>query len=140
MAIMNAEVIVVGPGSLYTSILPNLMVPGMIETIKASPALKVFVCNVASQHGETDNFNVSDYMRVLDDHVHDNVFDFVLVNSNLNHTPTGGQTQVMFDYQLAQRINPQARFLAADVVNTRIPSHHDPEKLARVIVKKVWEA
>jgi uncharacterized cofD-like protein len=49
LAIMNAELVVVGPGSLYTSILPNLMVPGMVRTIKESPALKVFVCNVASQ-------------------------------------------------------------------------------------------
>ncbi len=140
MAIMNAEVIVIGPGSLYTSILPNLMVPGMVDAIKASPALKVFVCNVASQHGETDNFNVSDYMRVLLDHVSDSFFDFVIVNSNLNHMPTGGQSQVIFDYQEAQRLVPQARFIAADVVNTRIPSHHDPNKLARVIIKRVWEA
>jgi len=140
MAIMNAEVIVIGPGSLYTSILPNLMVPGMVQAIKASPALKVFVCNVASQHGETDNFNVSDYQRVLADHVDDMPFDFIVVNSNLNHMPTGGQTQVIFDYQDAQRLDPRARFIAADVVNSRIPSHHDPEKVAKVIIKRVWEA
>jgi uncharacterized cofD-like protein len=140
MALMNAEVIVIGPGSLYTSILPNLMVPGMVEAINASPALKVFVCNVASQHGETDNFNVSDYMRVLQDHVRDDIFDFVIVNSNLNHLPTGGQSQVIFDYQEAQRLTPSTRFIAADVVNTHIPSHHDPEKLAKILIKKVWEA
>jgi uncharacterized cofD-like protein len=140
MAIMNAEVIVIGPGSLYTSILPNLMVPGMVHAIKASPALKVFVCNVASQHGETDNFNVSDYQRVLADHVDDMPFDFIIVNSNLNHTPTGGQSQVIFDYQDAQRLDPRARFIAADVVNSKIPSHHEPEKLAKVIIKRVWEA
>ncbi len=140
MALMNAEVIVVGPGSLYTSILPNLMVPGMVDAIKASPALKVFVCNVASQHGETDNFNVSDYMRVLQDHVRDHIFDFVIVNSNLNHMPTGGQSQVIFDYQEAQRLAPSTRFIAADVVNTRIPSHHDSDKLSRILIKKVWEA
>ena len=140
MAIMNAEVIVIGPGSLYTSILPNLMVPGMVHAIKASPALKVFVCNVASQHGETDNFSVSDYQRVLADHVGDMPFDFIIVNSNLNHTPTGGQTQVIFDYQDAQRLDPRARFIAADVVNAKIPSHHESEKLAKVIIKRVWEA
>jgi uncharacterized cofD-like protein len=140
MAIMNAEVIVIGPGSLYTSILPNLMVPGMVHAIKASPALKVFVVNVASQHGETDNFNVSDYQRVLADHVDDMPFDFIVVNSNLNHLPTGGQSQVIFDYQDAQRLAPRARFIAADVVNSKIPSHHDSEKLAKVIIKRVWEA
>src|SRR5438874_7504020 len=140
MAIMNAEVIVIGPGSLYTSILPNLMVPGMMHAIKASPALKVFVVNVASQHGETDNFNVSDYLRVLADHVEQLPLDFIVVNSNLNHMPTGGQSQVIFDFQEAQRMEPRARFIAADVVNTRIPSHHDPEKLSKVLIKRVWEA
>src|SRR5205823_8031520 len=79
LAIINAELIVVGPGSLYTSILPNLMVPGMVRTIKESPALKVFVCNVASQHGETDSYNVSDYLKVLHAHVGENLFDFVIV-------------------------------------------------------------
>jgi uncharacterized cofD-like protein len=140
LAIMNAELIVVGPGSLYTSILPNLMVPGMVQTIKESPALKVFVCNLASQHGETDDYNVSDYLQVLHDHVGENLFDFVLVNSNLNRLPTGGQTQVMFDYQEATRVSPRTRFIAGDLVNIRIPSHHDPDKLARLIMKRVWEA
>jgi len=140
LAIMNAEIIVVGPGSLYTSILPNLLVPGMVRAIKESPALKVFVCNVASQHGETDNYNVSDYLRVLREHTDEDLYDFAIVNSNLSHLPTGGQSQVIFDYQVIQRHSPEIRFIAADVVNVRIPSHHDPSKLARVVMKRVWEA
>jgi uncharacterized cofD-like protein len=140
LAIMNAEVIVVGPGSLYTSILPNLLVPGMVRAISESPALKVFVCNVASQHGETDNYNVSDYLRVIREHTGCDLFDFAVVNSNLSHTPTGGQSQVLFDLQDVQRQFPTIRFIAADVVNVRIPSHHDPTKLARVVIKRVWEA
>jgi uncharacterized cofD-like protein len=140
LAIMNAEVIVVGPGSLYTSILPNLLVPGMVSAIRESPALKVFVCNVASQFGETDDYNVSDYLRVLRQHTGEDLFDFALVNSNLAHLPTGGQSQVVFDMGQAQKEHPQTRFIAADVVNVRIPSHHDPQKLARLVMKRVWEA
>jgi uncharacterized cofD-like protein len=140
LAIMNAEVIIVGPGSLYTSILPNLLVPGMVRAIKESAALKVFVCNVASQHGETDNYNVSDYLKVLRDHTEEDLFDFAIVNSNLAHTPTGGQSQVVFDLQAGERRFPGLRFIAADVVNLRIPSHHDPAKLAKVVMKRVWEA
>src|SRR5262249_17472203 len=131
LALMNAEIIVVGPGSLYTSILPNLLVPGMIRAIKESPALKVFVCNVASQHGETDGYNVLDYLRVLPEHICEDLFDFALVNSNLSHLPTGGQSQVLFDAAQVQREFPRTRFIPADVVNVRIPSHHDPNKLAR---------
>jgi uncharacterized cofD-like protein len=140
LALVNAELILVGPGSLYTSILPNLLVPGMVRAMKASPALKVFVCNVASQHGETDDYNVSDYLRVLREHTGEDLFDFAVVNSNLSHTPTGGQSQVMFDYQVVQREFPDLRFVAGDVVNVRIPSHHDPEKLARLLMKRVWES
>jgi uncharacterized cofD-like protein len=138
-AIMNAELVVIGPGSLYTSILPNLLVEGMVEAIKASPALKVYICNLASQEGETEGYDVDDYLRVLQEHIGANIFDFVLVNSNNSHLPTGGQTQVIFRPEDSTR-HPEVRFIGADVVNVRIPSHHDPDKLARSIMRKVWQA
>src|SRR5207249_4979702 len=78
-AIINAELIIVGPGSLYTSILPNLLVEGMVEAIKASAALKLYICNLAAQPGETDGYGVQDYLRVIREHVGANLFDFVLV-------------------------------------------------------------
>jgi uncharacterized cofD-like protein len=138
-AILNAELVVIGPGSLYTSILPNLLVEGMVEAIKASPALKVLVCNLASQKGETDGYDVDDYLRVIREHVGSNLFDFVLVNSNHSHMPTGGQAQVIFKSEDAST-HPEVRFIAADVVNVRLPSHHDPDKLARTIMRRVWQA
>jgi uncharacterized cofD-like protein len=138
-AILNAELIIVGPGSLYTSILPNLLVEGMVEAIKASPALKLYICNLAEQRGETEHYSVDDYLRVIRDHVGANLFDFVLVNSNNSHSPTGGQEPVIFRAADTQR-HPEVRFIPADVVNVRIPSHHDPDKLARTIMRKVWQA
>src|ERR1700693_1348624 len=138
-AILNAEVVVIGPGSLYTSILPNLLVEGMVEAIKASPALKVYICNLAAQNGETEGYEVDDYLRVIREHVCANLFDFVLVNSNLSHTPTGGQSQVIFRSADSNK-HPEVRFIAADVVNVKLPSHHDPDKLARTIMRKVWQA
>lgn len=138
-AIMSAELVVIGPGSLYTSILPNLLVEGMVEAIKASPALKVYICNLASQEGETEGYDVDDYLRVLHEHIGANIFDFVLVNSNNSHLPTGGQSQVIFRPEDSTR-HPEVRFIGADVVNVRIPSHHDPDKLARSIMRKVWQA
>jgi len=138
-AILNAELVVIGPGSLYTSILPNLLVEGMVEAIKASPALKVLVCNLASQKGETEGYDVDDYLRVIHEHVGSNLFDFVLVNSNHSHMPTGGQAQVIFKSEDAAS-HPEVRFIAADVVNVRLPSHHDPDKLARTIMRRVWQA
>jgi uncharacterized cofD-like protein len=138
-AILNAELVVIGPGSLYTSILPNLLVEGMVEAIKASPALKVYICNLASQRGETDGYNVDDYLRVIREHVGSNLFDFVVVNSNHAHLPTGGQSQVVFRPEDSSQ-HPEVRFIGADVVNVRVPSHHDPDKLARSIMRKVWQA
>src|ERR1700694_105955 len=138
-AILNAELIIVGPGSLYTSIMPNLLVEGMVEVIKASPALKVYICNLAAQNGETEGYGVDDYLRVIREHVGANLFDFVLVNSNVSHTPTGGQSQVIFRPADSTK-HPEVRFIAADVVNVKLPSHHDPEKLARTIMRKVWQA
>src|SRR6266550_243714 len=138
-AILNAELIIVGPGSLYTSILPNLLVEGMVEAIKASAALKLYICNLAAQPGETDGFGVQDYLRVIREHVGANLFDFVLVNSNTTHAPTGGQAAVIFRPADITR-HPEVRFIASDVVNTRKPSHHDSDKLARTIMRKVWQA
>jgi len=138
-AILNAELITVGPGSLYTSILPNLLVEGMVEAIKASPALKLYICNLAAQPGETEGYGVDDYLRVIREHVGANLFDFVLVNSNTSHPPTGGQAPVIFRPVDTTR-HPEVRFIASDVVNVRIPSHHDPDKLARTIMRKVWQA
>jgi uncharacterized cofD-like protein len=138
-AILSAELVVIGPGSLYTSILPNLLVEGMVEAIKASPALKVYICNLAAQHGETDGYDVDDYLRVIHEHVGSNIFDFVMVNSNNSHLPTGGQSQVVFRPEDLSK-HPEVRFIGADVVNVRLPSHHDPDKLARSIMRKVWQA
>ena len=139
LAILNADVITIGPGSLYTSILPNLLVRGMVDALRASPALKVFICNVASENGETDNFNVSDFLRVMEEHVGTNLFDFVIVNSNYSHTPTGGQSKVMFDPPKAV-VGRDMHFILVDVVNQRVPSHHDSDKLARAVMKRVWHA
>ncbi len=138
-AILNAELVIVGPGSLYTSILPNLLVEGMVEAIKASPALKVYICNLAAQSGETEGYGVDDYLRVIRDHVGANLFDFVLVNSNTAHAPTGGQAPVIFRASDTSK-HPEVRFIASDVVNVKIPSHHDSDKLARTIMRKVWQA
>src|ERR1051325_4071023 len=138
-AILNAELIIVGPGSLYTSILPNLLVEGMVEAIKASAALKLYICNLAAQPGETDGYGVQDYLRVIREHVGANLFDFVLVNSNTQSPPPGGQmTVVSRPTDVAK--HPEVRFIASDVVNVRKPSHHDSDKLARTIMRKVWQA
>ncbi|MCM8789951.1 MAG: YvcK family protein, partial [Candidatus Omnitrophica bacterium] len=80
-AIQQARIIILGPGSLYTSIIPNLLIKEIAEAIVSSSALKVYVCNIMTQPGETDNFTASDHIRTLILHSHPRIFDFCLVNS-----------------------------------------------------------
>jgi 2-phospho-L-lactate transferase/gluconeogenesis factor (CofD/UPF0052 family) len=110
----------------------------MVRAIRESPALKVFVCNVASQHGETDGFDVSDYLRVVREHAGGDLFDFVIVNSNLSHPPGGGQCPVRFCSEQAVREQPHVRFITGDVIDPELPSHHDPGKLARLLMQRIW--
>ena len=79
-AIMNADQIVLGPGSLFTSILPNLMIKNVGEAVKKTKAEVVYICNIMTQKGETDHFTDADHVRVLNRHLGEKVIDTVLVN------------------------------------------------------------
>ena len=80
-AIEEADYIIMGPGSLYTSIIPNLVISKVSEKIRESNAKKIYVCNVMTQHGETDNYSVSDHVVAINKHVEENIFDLVIANS-----------------------------------------------------------
>ena len=140
-AILAAELIIVGPGSLYTSILPNLLIEGMVEALRASPAVKVYVCNIAGQPGETMGFSVSEHLKTIEEHVGVSLFDYVIVNSNVGlplppSAVEAGMTRVGFDRDQAtlQPVN----YILADVASSQISTHHDPEKLSKVIMKRIW--
>ncbi|WP_209863529.1 gluconeogenesis factor YvcK family protein [Paenibacillus shirakamiensis] len=80
-AILEADAILIGPGSLYTSIIPNLLVPKLAEAILSNTeAIKIFVCNVMTQPGETDDYAVSDHLAAIYEHVGHQLFDYVIVN------------------------------------------------------------
>ena len=80
-AIEEADYIIMGPGSLYTSIIPNLVISNVSEKIRESNAKKIYVCNVMTQHGETDNYSVCDHIIAINKHVEENIFDLVIANS-----------------------------------------------------------
>src|SRR3972149_4879807 len=82
-SILEADLIVIGPGSLYTTVMPNLLVEDIARALKASSAVKVYVCNVATQEGETDNLDASDHVLAFTNHTSSNIIDYVLVNNNL---------------------------------------------------------
>ncbi|HEU5140451.1 MAG TPA: YvcK family protein [Bacillales bacterium] len=80
-AIEDADLIVIGPGSLYTSILPNLLVPGLGDAVRQANAKKVYICNVMTQYGETNDFTAADHVQALVDHIHYSFIDTIVVNS-----------------------------------------------------------
>ena len=80
-AIGEADAIVFGPGSLYTSILPNLLVEGIVDTILKARAVKIYICNVMTQHGETDGYKASDHVEALLKHSHHAIIDYAIVNT-----------------------------------------------------------
>jgi uncharacterized cofD-like protein len=118
-AILEADVIVLGPGSLYTSVLPNLLVEGVRRAFVASPALKVYVCNVATQPGETDGFSLSDHVAAIEEHIGGHYLHRVVVNNNLGGTlPNADRSQpVTVDSALENGI----RLLQTDVVSSLRP-------------------
>ncbi|HEA47499.1 MAG TPA: YvcK family protein, partial [bacterium] len=81
-AIKEAEIIIIGPGSLYTSVMPNLLIRGMVETIENSKAIKIYVCNIMTQAEETDDYSASDHIRAIYKHTGRKFLDYVLVNTS----------------------------------------------------------
>ena len=79
-AIEEADAIILGPGSLYTSIIPNLLVPGIVPAIQASRAAKIYVCNVMTQHGETKGYTAADHLQAIYDHAAEDLVDYIIVN------------------------------------------------------------
>ena len=143
LALVNAEMVIIGPGSLFTSILPNLLVDGMVEALRRSPAIKVYVCNVATQPGETTGFQLHDHLEVLEQHVGMGLFDYVVANSNFGvrlppSAQAAGVRRVSCDLRAVQARGNSTRYILADVVDPRVSSHHDPDKLARILMTRVW--
>ena len=128
-AILNADMIVIGPGSLYTSILPNLLVQDLLGAIRASRAIKVYVCNIATQSGETDLFSCYDHVRALEEHVGDNLFDVVLCNSNYEGALNEGSQWVKAD----EKILADSRAFCTDLIHETQPWRHDSAKLATAL-------
>ena len=137
-AILQADLIICGPGSLMTSVLPNLLVEGIRRAIEVSPALKVYVCNVATQHGETDAFNVSQHYDALREHLKGtSPFDFVLANSNTEAVlPEEWHSEPV---RVDRMTLEGARVVKADVIAEENRYRHDSKKLADALIRLYYE-
>src|SRR6185503_20631515 len=138
-ALINADVVVVGPGSLYTSVLPNLLVDGVASTLSAVESVRVYVANLMTQPGETDGMSLDDHLRVLRDHTGHDLFDYILVNgtqptqAQLAPYRREGAQLIRLDGLL--RAAGRAKVLEADLLDIGSDHvRHDGAKLAAAIL------
>lgn len=132
-AIAEADMIVVGPGSLFTSIMPNLLVGGIADALRHSPARRVLVVNVANQRGETEGFTAACYLYAVAEHLGALPFEYVVVND-----PAVVAAKTSMDPACLVAVDEDISVfgptpIVADVADETNPLHHDPAKLARVL-------
>ena len=138
-SIAEADLIVIGPGSLYTSILPSLLVSQITDAIRASHAIRVFVCNVATQTGETQGYDLADHLAAVERHTSPGLIDVVLANNQFGAKKPGSSVAepVRLRWPPAS-VWPMAntpRLALEDVVDWDNSHHHDPTRLAAAVMK-----
>ena len=138
-AIRAADLVVIGPGSLYTSILPNLLVPDIQKAIREGTAPCLYICNVMTQPGETDHFTVSDHLNTLIQHIGEGIIDYVLVNSGMPSQPVieryaaAGAAPVRIDEEEVAKLG--ITMVQADLLGPGRGAVHDASVLADELVR-----
>lgn len=142
-AIEEADAIVIGPGSLYTSIIPNLLVKGITRAIVRSNSPRIYVCNVMTQSGETDGYTGFDHLQALLSHTHPYLVDYCILNTS---TPP---KEILAKYESesafpvfpdSERIkNLGIETIEDDVISTTNYVRHNPEKLAKIIIDLIFK-
>ncbi|SHK83589.1 conserved hypothetical protein, cofD-related [Selenomonas ruminantium] len=141
-ALTNADAIILGPGSLYTSIMPNLLVDGVAEAIRKSKAIKIYICNVMSQPGETDGYTASMHAKAIIDHGGKGIIDYMLVNDATispemqDYYASKGAYPVEVDEEAINALG--VGFVKADIINENEVIRHDPDKLSKAVMNMVY--
>lgn len=138
-SLLEADAIILGPGSLYTSIMPNILIPEIVEAIQQSSASKIYVCNVMTQKGETETLDAVGHVARIVDKIGSGVLDYVIVNNRdismemKEKYAKEGSQPVKLD---RERLNSfGVEVIEADVVNQTEVVRHNPVKLAKVLLK-----
>ncbi len=140
-AIRAADVITIGPGSLYTSILPNLLVARVAESIGAARAVKIFICNLMTQPGETDGYTARQHIATVKRYAPEIRFDYIIVNHRpitdrqaARYAAEGAHQIGLTDHLVEEAFGDEAEVVRADLLDEGEKVRHSPEKLARVIM------
>lgn len=136
-AIQEADVIVLGPGSLFTSILPSLLMPRIRDAVLASTAVRIYVCNVAMQDGETSGFDLADHLEALAAHTAPGLVDVVLANNHVVSDGTDGSHSDPVRLRWPPAGPAAPRLVLDDVIDAAHPHHHDPARLSAAVLRLV---
>ena len=139
-AIRQADLILVGPGSLYTSVIPNLLIQGVTDTIAGSRATCVYIANLMTQPGETQHYSVADHVRAIYDHTRPGLFDFVVVN----RMPVSTRVLRRYEAQGAEPVDPSldelermgVGYVTGEFLQEEGVVRHDQTRLARLLINK----
>ncbi len=134
-AIAEAELVVIGPGSLYTSLLPSLLIPAIGAAIGAAPGLRVYVCNVAMQRGETEGFDLADHVEALERGAGRALVDVVLANDDFGAARPAGEAPQPVSLRWPPNLSPAPRLVLDAVVDPAYAHHHDPARLATALLR-----
>jgi uncharacterized cofD-like protein len=134
-ALLDADLIVAGPGSLFTSLLPNLLVREIAQAVAMSTAVRVYVSNVAAQRGETNRYNAGDHIAAIEAHVGKGLFPIVLANSNRDVPFEAHEGIEMVKPSFPRDRSYQA--VTADLVDRSYPWRHDSSKLAQALLSQL---
>ena len=133
-AIADADLIVLGPGSLYTSLLPSLLIPAIRDALLAASAPRLYVCNVATQDGETAGFDLAAHVEALVAHTAPGIVDVVLANNRFDaRVPPGWQAEAVRLHWPPAGVPDPPRLVLDDVVDPENAHHHDPARLAAAV-------
>ncbi|NEU05634.1 MULTISPECIES: gluconeogenesis factor YvcK family protein [Clostridium] len=142
-AILEADAVVLGPGSLYTSIIPNLLVDGITEAIEKSNGLKIYISNILTQMGESDNYSVEDHIKAIYKHSSDKVIDYAIVN-DAELSEKDKAKCVHDDYYLVKQDNKKNKkmkiqYIRGNFIKLNEKGHikHNEDKLAATLVETV---
>ena len=142
-AIREADIIILGPGSLYTSIIPNLLINGIYQEVSRSKVLKIYICNVMTQAGETDGYKASDHIKAIVHHTTTDIINTCIIN-------TAGVPGGLLEKYKEERSGPVEpdrdkirkmgyKVIGANVIDAKDVVRHDPHKLSRIIMNLIGE-
>ena len=140
VAVYEADIITIGPGSLFTSVLPPILVDGLAEAIADSPAVKIFVCNLMTQPGETDDFSAKKHLDIFREYAPQIAFDYVVVNNRLISEEQKmryageGARQIGISDSILPKTIEDAEILYGNLLDGNEKVRHHPDKLAQVIL------